>query len=293
MHFYGPIIRPPTDDFAYIEFTIGCTYTDCTFCNFYDGFPFRMAKWEDIEEDFKELSTVRSNTDKLWASGGNPIALHMKHLRRFAELNRKYLPKAKIYTYARVDDLCRKTVENFKELKELGYYEIIVGVESFDNEVLAHVKKGYTVADIRKGLSNLEAAGMRYRIIYLGGLAGKGKGVESALKSVEVINEFHPNKLMTAQVSLLRGTPLYDEMKRGEFTEENEHERLEEFYALFSHLKNPIEVFTQVALDKYPIHAFFPEDQDAVLRLVKNEINKMDDQREGKLLRIRRSLRSV
>ena len=52
MHYNGPIIRPQTDAYSlFVEVTVGCTHNSCTFCNFYDGYPFRVAPLEQIEED--------------------------------------------------------------------------------------------------------------------------------------------------------------------------------------------------------------------------------------------------
>ena len=49
MHYNGPVIRPQTDaDSVFIEVTVGCTHDSCTFCNFYDGYPFRVAPLEQV-----------------------------------------------------------------------------------------------------------------------------------------------------------------------------------------------------------------------------------------------------
>lgn len=54
------------------------------------------------------------------------------------------------------------------------------------------MNKGYTAADILEGCKKLEEAGVTYRIIYLGGLAGKGHGIETAHRTAAVLNQLHP-----------------------------------------------------------------------------------------------------
>lgn len=68
----------------------------------------------------------------------------------------------------------------------------MIGIESGDDEVLSFVNKGYTAKDIIEAGHKMDEAGMIYRMIYLGGLAGKSKLVESAKRSAEVFNQIHP-----------------------------------------------------------------------------------------------------
>ena len=59
---------------------------------------------------------VRPQTDansvsvEVTVDGGNPYALKTEKLLQIGKLFRKYFPKAHISTYARVDDLTRKSV---------------------------------------------------------------------------------------------------------------------------------------------------------------------------------------
>ena len=70
MHYNGPVIRPQTDaDSVFIEVTVGCTHDSCTFCNFYDGYPFRVAPLEQVEADLKEAAQYNPHAKKVWGSG--------------------------------------------------------------------------------------------------------------------------------------------------------------------------------------------------------------------------------
>ena len=182
MHYNGPIIRPQTDAFnsIFLEITVGCTHQGCKFCNFYDGYPFKMAPMEQIEADLQEIAEFAPHAKKIWASGGNPYALSVEKLAEIGQMIRRYVPDAQISTYAHINDFKQKSVEDIRYLKDVGYVDIVVGIESADDEVLSHMNKGYTQADIIREFTKLEEAGVSYRIIYLGGLAGAGKCEESA-----------------------------------------------------------------------------------------------------------------
>ena len=63
---------------------------------------------------------------------------------RLAELGRlfkKYFPNTPLATYARVDDLNRKTVEEMQYLRDFGWDDLVIGIESGDDDVLRHVNK--------------------------------------------------------------------------------------------------------------------------------------------------------
>lgn len=281
MHYHGPIVRPQTEaDSIFIEVTVGCTHNSCTFCNFYKDYPFRVAPLAQVEADLKEAASDYPNAKKVWASGGNPFALSTDKLIVLAKLFQKYLPKAKISTYARVNDLYQKSVEDIRYLHELGFDDIVLGIESADDEVLSHVNKGYTAANILSECRKLEEAGMEYRVIYLGGLAGSGNGVRSAKKTVEVLNQLHPNYMFLTAVAVLRDTKLYEEVQRGEFTEESEKERLQEFCTLIEGLQNEITVFSATSTVSIPFIAKLPVDREKIVSVLNKAIESLNEESE-------------
>ncbi|MGI6010318.1 MAG: radical SAM protein [Ruminococcus sp.] len=294
MHYNGPIIRPQTDaDSVFIEVTVGCTHDSCTFCNFYHGYPFRVAPIAQVEEDLKEASRLYPHAKKVWASGGNPYALSTEKLAELARLFKKYLPEGRISTYARVDDLLRKSVEEMRFLKELGFEDIVVGIESGDDEVLAHVNKGYTAADILEGCKKLEEAGVDYRVIYLSGLAGHGKAYDSALKSARILNQLHPYLMILTTVAILPDTKLYEEWKAGAFAEVTERERLDEFRTLLSNLKNEIIVFSATSTNSMPFVVRLPEEREEIINRLDQAISAMSEEQEKRITASRHRMTSV
>ena len=62
---------------------------------------------------------------------------------------------------------------------------INIGMETANDPTLEHMNKGYHASDILEQLSKLEEAGIRYNIVYLNGLGGKGQGIESAVVTAD------------------------------------------------------------------------------------------------------------
>lgn len=294
MKFYGPIIRPQTDaDSVFIEVTVGCTHDGCTFCNFYKDFPFRVIPIDEVEENLKEASVLYPHAKRVWASGGNPFALSVDKLETLAKLFKKYLPKANIATYARINDFYNKSVEDIRHLKNLGINDIVIGIESGDDEVLNYVKKGYTASDIIRECQKLEEAGMIYRIIYLGGLGGHGKGIQNALNSAKVFNQIHPSYMILTNVSVLPGTELYQEMQEGTFKEASEKERIQEMRTLVANMNNKITVDSMTAASSIYFKANLPEDKQALVTELDKMIENHTEEKERTLHSRRSKMTSV
>ena len=294
MHFHGPIIRPQTDaDSLFIEVTAGCSHNSCTFCNFYKDTPFRIAPLDQIEQDLKEARRKWPNAKKIWASGGNPFYLRTEQQIKVWDLIKKYFPDSRISTYAIIADFKRKTADDIRRIKEHGLDEIMIGIETGDDDVLSFVNKGYTAQDILDAGKKLDEAGITYRMIYLGGLAGRGHLVESAKKSAKIFNRIHPYYMMLTNVAVLPGTKLYDQMKKGEWTEATEKERIEEIRTLISELNIPITINSGTSTSTVRFEVKLPEEKDKILKELDDVLDKFDVNTEIALERWRHSMLSV
>ena len=294
MHFHGPIIRPQTDAYSlFIEVTAGCSHNSCTFCNFYKDTPFMVAPLSQIEEDLKEAKRKWPDAKDIWASGGNPFVLSTDKQVAVWDLMRKYYPDARISTYAMISDFKRKSVEDIRRIKEHGLDEIMIGIETGDDEVLKYTNKGYTAQDIIEAGHKMGEAGITYRMIYLGGLTGRGKLVESAKKSAAIFNQIHPYNMMLTNVTVLPGTKLYSQMKAGEWVEATEKERVEEIRALISDLKIPITINSGTSASSVNFEVKLPEDKDKIIKELDGILENFDDEKEKRLERWRHAQMSV
>ena len=158
---------------------------------------------------------------------------------------------------------------------------------------MAFVNKGYTAQDILDAGKKMDEAGITYRIIYLGGLAGKGKLVESAKKSAAIFNQLHPYYMMLTNVSVLPGTKLYDQMEAGEWTEATERERIEEIRTLLAELKIPITINSGTSTSSVRFEVTLPQEREQILSALDKTINRFDEQVEAELSRWRHSMRAV
>lgn len=252
-----------------------------------------VAPLEQIEADLQEAKREWPDAKNIWASGGNPFVLSTNKQIEVWDLMKKYYPDARISTYATISDFRQKSVEDIKRIKEHGLDEIMIGIETGDDEVLAFVNKGYTAQDILDAGKKMDEAGITYRMIYLGGLAGKGKLVESAKKSAKIFNQIHPYYMMLTNVAVLPGTKLYQQMMAGEWTEASEKERLEEIRTLIAELQIPITINSGTSTSTVRFEVTLPQEKEQILRELDKVIDRFDEKTEQALHRWRHSMQSV
>lgn len=261
MHFTGTIWRPPYEwDSLLLEVTAGCTHHRCKFCTLYDDlpFPFRMSPLEDIEADLREAQLFQTGPmermtrqmqglppsegpERAFLVGANPFVLKAGRLERIAELIRTYFPRCRtVGCFARITDITGKTDDELSRLARAGYDGVTIGVESGDGEALAFMDKGYTPEDIIAQTRRLDGAGIGYHFFYLAGIAGAGKGRESARRSAEIFNQTHPRRVGSSMLTVFPESRLYQEIQAGNWREAGEKEKLEEVRTLVERLDIPV-----------------------------------------------------
>ena len=134
---------------------------------------------------------------------------------------------------------------------------------------------------------------MIYRVIYLGGLGGRGNGVQNAVASAQVLNQIHPTYIFLTTVSILPGTELYEEIQSGDFEEASERERLEELRTLIANLNNIVSVDSANASSSVYFQADLPEDKEILLAELDRLIENFTSAQEAALHERRSAMRSV
>lgn len=206
-------------------------------------------------------------------------------------LIRKYLRHCEsIGMFARISDIKSKTVEELKNLRHLGFDSISIGTESGDDDTLAVMNKGYTANDIIEQCKKLEEANIRYNLVYLTGLAGKGQGEQNAINSANVFNQLHPFTINFVSLTVFPESELYEEIQRGNFIEATEHERLLELRTFISKLCIETTLLGNTVSNTVPFIGMIPNDKARLLNELDLAIKNIG---EGELRQYRDSIKSL
>lgn len=280
LHFSGQVWRPPYEaNSQLLQITSGCTWHRCKFCNLYHGTPFRMSPLSEVEADLKVIRQWQPRARRIYLTGANPFALSYDKLMDIAILLRKYLPHLVSFgMFARVTDVAPKSVEELKNLRHMKLDSINIGIETAHNPTLERMNKGYRANDILEQLSKLDEAGIRYNVFYLNGLGGKGKGVESAIATANVLNRLHPCIINIVSLVVFPESQLYQEVLDGSYEEEPEIERLIEMRTLIDQLKIKVNLMGHHISNTIPITGALPADKSAIIRELDNAIAEFTEE---------------
>lgn len=289
MRYTGTIWRPPYEAGSLLlEVTAGCTHHSCKFCTLYDELPFRfrVTPMETVEADLAEaqmlfhtplgklqdglLGVPRRKISRIFLVGANPFVLHFNKLEAIAAAIRKYFPECEtIGCFSRVTDITLKTPEQLQKLRALGYDGLTIGVETGDDNALAFMRKGYPAREIIEQSKRLDDAGISYNFFYLAGLSGNGLGTEGAAISASVFNQTHPKRIGSSMLTIFPESELYQEIQRGNWTEESEIEKLEEVMTLVQHLEIPVEFAMLGASNAVSVQGRLPDEKARMLSELK------------------------
>ncbi len=209
LSYIEPVFRPPSEARSLIlQVSNGCSWNNCTFCEMYTQpqKKFRARKEEEIKTDIEQAARSGVPFEKVFLADGDAMVLPMRRLINILEQIRTSIPSVKrVSSYCLPRNLNKKSVEDLKELKDLGLDILYVGCESGDTEVLKRVNKGETYETQKEALLKLKAAGLRSSVMILNGLGGKELSEQHAINSAKLMNECQPDYLSTLVVSFPMG----------------------------------------------------------------------------------------
>lgn len=294
MHYTGTIWRPLYEAYsALVQVTAGCTHHKCKFCTLYEDVPFkfRMSPLSEVEADLKESSRYYPNEKRVFFTGANPFVLRFDKLKTLAGLVKKYYPNNQsIGCFAWITDITPKTTEQLKELRELGYNSITIGVEAGDEESLSFMHKGFGVKEVISECKRLDEVGMDYNFFYLAGIYGADRGEIGAKNTAEVFNQLHPRIIVSSMLTIYPTSELYEEIQKGNWSEETEIEKLYELKTLIQNLDIETYFATMGASNCINVQGHLPKDKQKMIKWLDEVINSVD---EKELRRYRENLRHL
>lgn len=271
MHYTGPIFRPPTEAYTpLLQVTVGCSHNKCAFCTMYDSVQFTISKDDEIIEDLIEMRNVYGHVERIYLLNGDPFILATDKLLHISNLIHQYLPSVKsISCYASIRDIQFKSTDDIKKLKDAGFKDIYIGIETAYGPTLDMINKGCTPEDEFEALKKLKDAGMEYHASIMAGIGGQEHSKEHVKATVDLLNKYHPKMIGFMPTSVIPGSGLDKLRNNGEFHELTNREILEEEIMFLKELNLPDDVFWfgSHPFNNISISDYFKEKESMIHRL--------------------------
>ncbi len=282
MRYEGDIYRPPGEWKSYLlQCTVGCSNNTCTFCSMYKSKRYHVRPLADVLEDIRMAQdTFYRDTETVFLCDGDAIDLAPEYL--FAVLDALYraFPRLRrVTTYAGPLSTLRKTPEELRAIRDAGLQRAYLGVETGDDRLLRHVKKGVGADGMLQAGRRLVEAGFDLWTIVITGLEGGGRDAleRNAALTAKMINEMGPKHLSSMTLMPIEGTPLYEEVRRGELTLQTPFESLLEVRQLVSQIElSGLHYTSNHASNYLPIKGTLREDRARILAEIDGVLQSRD-----------------
>ena len=207
VNYIEPVFRPPSEwQSLIIQVTIGCSWNNCTFCNMYDEKKFTTKSIDVIDEELKTVATSGYAVRRIFLADGDAMALSTRRLTDILLSIRKYFPDVqRVSSYCLPRNLAKKSVDELKQLRELGLSLMYVGCETGDDELLNFIDKGESYESSLSALKKIKQAGMKSSVMILNGLGGTELSAQHVKNTVQLINATQPDYLSTLVVNFPEG----------------------------------------------------------------------------------------
>lgn len=251
--------------------TTGCPWNRCAFCSMYKGVPHRSVPKDEIDMILRHAGTY---TERVFLTGADPLAVGFERMHGLLALIRKRLPYcACVASYASVRTLLNYPEEELSRLHDAGLRMLYVGFESGWDEALDRMDKGHRVTDALRAAQTVNRARIPLCAIVLYGIAGAGQGEENARHTAAFLNRIRLKKIITMNLRVFYGTPLFDMVEQGNFVPAANEERLRELETLIANLEpgHPTEFDTTHPTNLVHLQGTLPWDRARLLRFLRSE----------------------
>ncbi len=296
------ICRPPSEQNSYfLPLTSGCSNNKCTFCSYY-GKRLGIRDHEEVKTEidalalFVEQGIVLANIDQLvyliarhWdgrriflQDGDALVYPYPKLVDILEHLNSKFPNLERIGIYATPRDILRRSLEELKELKRLKVSIFYIGIESGDDQVLESIDKGASHNEMVEAGRKAKEDGIILSLTILLGLGGVEGSHRHVLETARILSEIDPEYAGALTVTLIPGTPLYEQAQRGDFKPLSPFEFLAELKGIIKNSNFTNCFFSSMHASNYlSIRGILPTDKERML----SEIQHVLDEGDSSMLR--------
>ena len=271
------VYRPPIEASSIlIDVSSGCKWSHCTFCRESVSPRYRVSDLDTVMRKVDILAGLPGieNHPNAFLLGEDVLALDMDYLVPLLKHIHQTMPWVqKVSMYGCGREVLQKGEANLLRLKALGLGDLYIGVESGCDAVLKNVCKGASTKSLKLCFDLLDQVGIPYCLSSIIGLGGKERSVAHAVDTAAFYNTIHPKSIRIMTLTPVKGTKLYEQVEKGEFTELSPYEVLleERLFLEKLNVENCLLIGTHIS-NNVPILGYLPREKERLLEEMDREI---------------------
>ncbi|MGA7276995.1 MAG: radical SAM protein [Desulfocapsaceae bacterium] len=271
MHYEGNIFRPPSEaNSILLQVTTGCSHNKCSFCSMYAQSRFSIKDDSIVKADIDFAADHCRRQRRLFLCDGDALILPQPRLVAILEQIRAKLPWVeRVGAYANPKNIKAKSVEELKQLQDLGLGIVYLGLESGDDETLKLIDKGADAAVMVEMGRKVRSASIKLSITVILGIAQQQRSRIHAIETGRVLSLIDPEYVGALSLMLTPGSRLYQQYEQGSFQLLSPRQMLEELRTMLYHTELSDGYFHANHASNYlPIKARLPGDKAATIKLI-------------------------
>jgi radical SAM superfamily enzyme YgiQ (UPF0313 family) len=271
MHYEGNMFRPPSEaNSILLQVTTGCSHNKCSFCSMYAQSRFSIKDDSIVKADIDFAADHCRRQRRLFLCDGDALILPQPRLVAILEQIREKLPWVeRVGTYANPKNIKAKSIEELKQLHDLGLGIVYLGLESGDDETLKQIDKGADAAVMVEMGRKVRSASIKLSITVILGIAQQQRSRIHAIETGRVLSLIDPEYVGALSLMLTPGSRLYQQYEQGSFHLLSPRQMLEELRTMLYHTELSDGYFHANHASNYlPIKARLPGDKAATIKLI-------------------------
>lgn len=264
----NPLFRPPAEaDSLILQVDQGCPHNRCTFCGMYREVPYRRRPLDELLPIIAEASRRDRGVRRIFLADGDVMRRPFNQLEALLRTLNDYFPRlARVSAYANGSSIAAKSPADLQTLRSLKLHTLYMGLESGDDAILRHVRKGETAEQMIRAGTDAQAAGLRMSVMILLGLGGADESGSHIAHTAAALNRMQPRLLSALRMIPVPGTDMYEAVEAGGFRLLTEWQAVRELRDLVARLDLTGTVFrANHSSNVIPLEARLPRDKHRLL----------------------------
>jgi len=275
-----PPFRPPSEaNSLLLRVTRGCPWNRCAFCPMYKHIKFEKRPVQEVKRDIDTAKAYTGGSvETVFIADSDSLVIKTEEMCQIlGHLHHTFPSLTRVTSYARALTLKRKSIESLRKIRSAGMTRLHIGLETGSAHLLDRIKKGAGPRTMIRGCTKATEAGFEVSLYVLLGIGGEADWQEHAVETAKVVNQINPDFIRVRTLVPVRGTPVFQWWKAGNFQISSPETILEEQRTLIEGLSVTSEYLSDHVSNYAPISGNLPAEKTEMLSMIDTALERVSE----------------